>query len=518
MLETVPMIEPIAGFYHPKTDPFRHQRGELEYMWDLDHHGHLFEMGTGKSKIFIDNTFMLREAKKINGALLFAPKGVFTNWYYQELPAHAPDRHMKTIYTHLWRGGGTATEKRQMEWMLDAQQFVFLLMNTESVSMSKKAMDFALEFVKRRRVLIGVDEASGIKNPEAKRTAKLIRLARLCPYRRILTGTPITRSPLDLFSEFEFLQEKCLGYSSYYGFRARYAVLEDKEIGRVNIETMRAPTAKVVVGHRHTDELAAKVAEHASVVLSKDCQDLPPVIEHVRHVEMTEEQLRLYSDLVNYATTEIKAGTFLTVTHAIALFVRFQQILCGHIVDDDKVVHDIQTKRLDVLQEVVEETSGRNLVWCLFQRDVEQVAERLMKMGRRVVCYYGKSTDAELEDAKFRLQGSVPVMRGGQVVDMRYCPDSERADDFVGTASKGGYGITLTAAKNRIYYSCGPNAEHRWQSEKRNHRHGQTETVNQIDLFCRGTVEERWVEILKTKKTLADVVMEGPARVLEFFS
>ena len=131
------MIEPIADFYTTKTEPFKHQRAELEYMWDVDHWGWLWEMGVGKSKVFIDNTFMLREAKKITGALLFAPRGVYSNWYFQELPAHAPDRHMKTIYTHLWKGGGTATEKRQMEWMLDAQQFVFLLMNTESVEIGR---------------------------------------------------------------------------------------------------------------------------------------------------------------------------------------------------------------------------------------------------------------------------------------------------------------------------------------------------------------------------------------------
>jgi SNF2 family DNA or RNA helicase len=101
------------------------------------------------------------------------------------------------------------------------------------------------------------------------------------------------------------------------------------------------------------------------------------------------------------------------------------------------------------------------------------------------------------------------------VVGERVCPDSEQADTFVGTPHAGGYGITLTAARAVLYYSNSYDLEKRLQSEDRAHRIGQTRSVLYVDLVARGTVDEKILEVLQRKLSLANLVMDGPARIRE---
>ena len=90
-------------------------------------------------------------------------------------------------------------------------------MNVEALS-TKKGVDFAAKFLSSHRTLMAIDESTTIKNPEAKRTKNIVTLGKLATYRRILTGSPITNSPLDLFSQAVFLDNYILGFDSYWAF------------------------------------------------------------------------------------------------------------------------------------------------------------------------------------------------------------------------------------------------------------------------------------------------------------
>ena len=81
--------------YKFKTKPFAHQLKALEMSWNKEVFAYFMEMGTGKSKVLLDNIAMLYDKGKINGALIIAPKGVYKNWHDLEIPAHLV-KHIQT--------------------------------------------------------------------------------------------------------------------------------------------------------------------------------------------------------------------------------------------------------------------------------------------------------------------------------------------------------------------------------------------------------------------------------------
>ena len=95
--------------YKFKTKPYEHQLKALERSWDKEYFAYFMEMGTGKSKVLIDNASMLYDKGEINGLLLVAPKGVYKNWHDGEIPTHMVDHIEKKVV--LWETSNTSMEK-----------------------------------------------------------------------------------------------------------------------------------------------------------------------------------------------------------------------------------------------------------------------------------------------------------------------------------------------------------------------------------------------------------------------
>ena len=214
--------------YRFKTKPYEHQLQALEKSWAQDTYALFMEMGTGKSKVLVDNIAMLYDRGAVRGALIIAPKGVYKNWNDIEFPTHMPE-HVE--YTKvLWEPNITKKKQMELDTLFDdKEELKILIMNVEAFSTSK-GLDFARSFLNIfvGRALIGIDESTTIKNPTAKRTKNILKIGNLAKYRRILTGSPVTKSPLDLFSQCMFLDPYLLGYDSYYAYRSRYAKMVDK--------------------------------------------------------------------------------------------------------------------------------------------------------------------------------------------------------------------------------------------------------------------------------------------------
>lgn len=494
--------------YEFKTTPYRHQgfEGALKH-WNEEAWGFLLEMGTGKSKIFLDNGCILFELKEIDAILLMAPKGVYQNWTDKEIPAHVPDRIRKNALIHLWRGGHTRTEQAELEELMtpvEGRLRIFVV-NLEAVPASANLEKWVLRFLKSGDVLFGIDEASRIKNPTAKTTKRVIRWGKLACYRRIMTGTPVPRSPLDLWAQCEFLEPGCLGFRSFFTFRARFAIIEKKLFGGREVQ--------VVVGHRFTDQLSNTLSAIGTIIRKEDCLDLPPKVYEEWSVNLTAEQTRVYSELKKFATAELAEGKFVTSTAVITTLLRMQQIVSGHVVDEDGTVHELPSNRPTELLNILEDVTEKTIVWCHFRHDIEMVAKTLTEKGYRVVTYHGGTSQADRAEAIYRFQGE----KAGPDGATDYCSPDQQADVFVGTEHAGGYGITLTAAKYVIYYSNGFDLEKRLQSEDRAHRIGQTSSVTYIDMVARGTVDEKVIAALKAKEQLANIIMDGPARIRDLF-
>jgi len=466
--------------YKFKTKPYGHQLKALEMSWNRETFAYFMEMGTGKTKVLIDNMAMLYDKGKIDGALIIAPKGVIGTWHNQELPAHLPN-HIENV-TVLWQANITKGQSRKLGTLFKTgEELHILIMNIEAFS-TQKGAQFAQKFMLSHKTLMVVDESTTIKNPKAKRTKNILQLADRAQYRRILTGSPVTKNPLDLFTQCYFLDPFHLDHQSYYSFRTRYAIMKTAHIAGRSIQ--------LVAGFKHLAELSEKLKPFSYRVLKEDCLDLPDKIYMKRVISLTDEQLKVYKQMKEEALAILNEKTVTTV-NALTQLMRLQQITCGHFVADDGTTQEIKNNRLNELMDILDEVEGKAIIWVHWQKDVQIIKKALIKEygPGSVVDYYGLTPQDQRQKNKDAFQNDSKV---------RY---------FVGTPQTGGYGITLTAANTVIYYSNGYDLEKRIQSEDRAHRIGQHKPVTYVDILAEETVDEKIVKSLRKKINIASEVM-----------
>jgi SNF2 family DNA or RNA helicase len=123
-------------------------------------------------------------------------------------------------------------------------------------------------------------------------------------FRRLLTGSPVTKSPLDLYGQTEFLRPGLLGFDSFYAFQGRYAVL--------NKRTMGAKSFQQIVGYKNLEELTWRVDQFSFRVLKKDCLDLPEKTYTARYVTLTAEQRAMYESIQSQAMHLFENGQMVT--------------------------------------------------------------------------------------------------------------------------------------------------------------------------------------------------------------
>ena len=467
--------------YKFKTKPYAHQIKALEMSWDKPYFAYFMEMGTGKSKVLIDNISMLYDNGKINGVLIVAPKGVVKNWYESEIPTHLVDHiDHKTV---LWQSLITKTQQKEMDSLFETgEDLHILIMNVEALS-TKKGVDFAQKFLFSHRALMAIDESTTIKNPEAKRTKNICQLGLATKYNRILTGSPVTKSPLDLYKQCEFLMPGLLGHESYYTFRTRYAVMRTANFSGRSVQ--------IVVGYQRLDELSEKLKAFSYRVLKDECLDLPKKTFMKRVVTLTPDELKLYKEMSRLALANFN-GKMMTTATVLTQLMRLQQITCGNFIADDGTMTELPTNRLPELMDLLDEIEGKVVIWANFQRDVHRIIELISKEYGEdsFVDYYGLTPQ---EDRQKNIQ--------------KFQDPSSPVRFFVGTTQTGGYGITLTAASTMIYYSNGYDLEKRQQSEARIDRIGQKKPMTYIDIICEKTVDTRIVKALRKKVNIATQIM-----------
>jgi SNF2 family DNA or RNA helicase len=467
-------------YYKFKTKPYKHQIESLERSFDKKNFAYFMEMGTGKSKVLIDNIAMLYDKGYIDGALIVAPKGVYKNWLTSEVPTHLPDHIQKEVV--LWNTSTSEKNIKELSKVFKPEiKLHILLMNVEAFS-TKKGLEFAYKFVNSHKTLMAVDESTTIKNPKAIRTKSIVQVGKNAKYKRILTGSPITKSPLDLYMQCYFLDSDLLGFDSYYAFRSRYAQMVSRNFGGRQVQ--------IIGSYRRLDELSQKVEPFSHRVLKEDCLDLPPKVYTKRMVELTPEQTKMYVTMKKLALAEMN-GKVSTAPHVLTQIMRLHQITCGHFKSDDGTIQEVKSNRINELLSVLDEIEGKAIIWANYIYDVEKIVKAIQEEYGEdsVVGYYGKTTSDE---------------RSKNIESFQ---NNKKVRFFVGNPQTGGYGITLTQANTVIYYSNGYDLEKRLQSEDRAHRIGQKKSVTYIDFITEKTVDEKIVKALRKKINIASEVL-----------
>ena len=362
--------------YKFKTKPYDHQVTALEKSWDKKEYAYFMEMGTGKSKVLVDNIAMLYDKGKINAALIIAPKGVYRNWYSQEIPNHLPSHiEHKTV---LWTATTSKAKDKEYQQLFKIDlDLHILIMNVEAFS-TKKGLEFATSFLNCHNSLMAVDESTTIKTPSAKRTKAILNLGKIALYRRILTGSPVTKSPLDLYTQCGFLDGYLLGFDSYYAFRNRYAVMVERNFGGRRVQIPK--------GYKRLGELSDKLKPFSYRVLKEDCLDLPDKIYIKREVDLTDEQRSTYVTMKSAALAQLN-GKMATAPHVLTQIMRLHQITCGHLKNDDDTITEIKNNRISSLLELLEEVEGKVIIWANYVYDINRIVKAIsLKYGDDTYC------------------------------------------------------------------------------------------------------------------------------------
>lgn len=468
--------------YPFKNKPFVHQQAYLQRFW-ADPVAALFaDTGTGKSFMLINNAAMLYDRGRITGVLIVAPKGVYGNWAKVELPKHMPEHVVYRMA--VWSPTPRKVEKEKLDGLFEiSEDLKILVMNIEAFS-TDKGTKFAERFLLCHKTFMAIDESTTIKTPSAARAKNVVKVGKRASYRRIATGSPVTKSPMDLYQQCLFLSAACLDSPSFYTFQARYCVTVERSLATHSF--------KQVVGYRRLEEIQEKLARFSFRVRKDECFDLPDKVFIRREVELTAEQKKAYDQMKLMALASFSEGMTTTV-NALTQIMRLQQIVCGHITLDTGQVLPIKHNRINEMLAAIEEANDKVIIWAHFRHDIEAIRLALQKAYgmTSVATYFG---DTEQEDRT-------------AIVERFQDPDSDLRF-FVGQPRTGGYGLTLTAADTMIYYSNGYDLEVRLQSEARIDRYGQTRKMTYIDLTSPGTVDEKIVEALVKKMDIANLILQ----------
>jgi SNF2 family DNA or RNA helicase len=366
--------------YKFKTKPYDHQMTALEKSWNKESYAYFMEMGTGKTKVLIDNLAMLYDKGKVNGALIIAPKGVVGTWYSNELPTHLPD-HIENV-TVLWQANITKKQQENLDTLFEkGESLHILIMNVEALS-TEKGFVFANKFLSCHETMMAIDESTTIKTPSAKRTKNILSLTKETKYRRIMTGSPVTKNPLDLFSQCEFLSPWLLDFTSYYSFRNRYAQMKTLN--------MHGRQIQIVNGFKNLGELSDKLKDFSYRVLKEDCLDLPDKIFIKRQISLSKEQRKLYDQMKQEALA-ILNGKQSTTVNTLTQLMRLHQITCGHFTDDNGQIQAIENNRIKELLSIIEDMDGKAIIWAHYQYDIKNIIKEIEKIygPGSVVDYYG---------------------------------------------------------------------------------------------------------------------------------
>ena len=454
-----------------KRKPLEHQREALNISWDKKYFLYLMGMGTGKTKVAIDNAVFLFNQKEINSVFIIAPNSITHNWL-TEIDADSSAKGFKYLYR---RDSFDFHLKDNINWYI---MNVEALSHASGVKAAKKVIDKHGD-----KMLMVVDECTTIKNHKAKRTKNIIKLAKDVKYKRGMTGSPTTKSPLDLYSQCEFLKDGLLGFTSYYSFRARYALM--RPLTREGFRQTMIP-----YDYQNLAELFDKVKPFSYRKIKEECLDLPPKIHTRRELTMSPQQLEIYNQLKKYARA-VLMDKKTSYTNKLTEILRLHQVTCGFFKSDTGEIETLNNPKIKELINILDEIDGKVIIWANYVHNIENIIKTLKE--------------------KFPYDKTVSVYGAVSVVDRDKAVNDFQKDPYtkflVGNPSTGGYGLNLTEATTVIYYSNSYDLTVREQSEDRAHRKGQSKNVTYIDLVVKGTIDEFILKALNNKKRMSAQVL-----------
>ncbi len=430
----------------------------------------LMEMGTGKTITSIAIVGKAYLTGKIKRLLILAPKSIVAVWE-DEFAKFADFPYSLSVLT------GTSAKKAEQLKTIPHKGLEVAVVNYDSISLIEKELaawhpDFLI-----------CDESSKIKNPTAKMSKATYRIAKVCKYRLILTGTPIQNNPLDFFSQYKVLDDSIFG-KSFYAFKNEYAVLG----------TYNQP-----IGWRKLPELVKKAHSIAFRVTKAEALDLPDMIDEIRPVALEDKAQKLYKVFVKESYMELSKGE-VTATNILTRLLRLQQITGGFIRPDEESerYEQVSSAKLDALEDIIDTAISENKKLVVIARFIPEIKEICKMLDKKKIKYAhicGEVKDRAAEVDAFQNNPECMV--------------------FVGQLQTVSMGLTLTAASTMVFYSLSYNFADYSQAKARIHRIGQKNNCLYIHLIVKNTVDETVLKALEQKENIATKIVDDWRSILK---
>jgi len=432
----------------------------------------LYDCGLGKTYIALSHYQYLKKfVDPTYKMCVIVPQRLVFNWQ-EEVNIFYPELTVCLLH------GGTAKKLKALRENPDADIYVT---NVEGISPRKGQKKSFFEqwksFLSGKKFFGVVDESTTIKNPTSKRTKSVLELRDYFSKRVCMTGTFLPNSWQDAYSQLEFLYEGASGCGNWWGFKSRYCECKNPYI------------PAMVTGYRNIDQLKEVIKGVSSSALKEDWLDLPDKIYNKVYIEPTKEQIKLFSELKETCFTEFQ-GIEIEKTHVLAKMQLFLQASKGFLMYDalnenDDVVKQIKyisNNRYDVLVEMLqaELKDQPTIIWSSHIEERNLILKMLKGNKIKAVRLDNTLTGAE-----------------GQAVIKKF--QSGKIKILVVSQQSFSYGVTLTAAKNVIYFSNSYDYLLRSQSEDRCHRIGTKHSVNYYDFILKDSIDEVILQCLKGK-------------------
>jgi SNF2 family DNA or RNA helicase len=474
-----------------RMTPYSYQTDGTRLLIDHPYFGLFDDMGTGKTKTFIDAVCRLRAQARIHAVVVVCPNSLKNNWAHPEtgqIVTHGWDVLEQTVY--VIRAG----QKLYAPTDFTDESLIWVVVNYESVWREKIAA-WLQAFMQYHNTVMVLDESQRIKNPTSAQSKGCIKLGQYAKRRYILTGTPVTKNPLDFWAQFRFLHYDITGHKYFNTFRLRYAKLVEQTIGQ--------RTFKTVVGFQNIPELLHQVGPYYRRVEKKDCLDLPDKVFMRREIDMNPEQVKNYIAMSERLVCELE-GVRVVARIALTKILRLLQITCGYTTQEDQCYYLGNSPKTADLVTVAEEHDGQLIIFYRENPERALLEDALTNAKVSYACIHGGVKEAQRTEMQqaFQQTSQYKVMLANVAV--------------------GGIGVDLTAADLVLYHSNSHSLEHRWQSEDRAMRIGQHKKVTYIDFLATlpgpiMTMDHTVLRALEMKVNLADLVVKNVANLTAFF-
>lgn len=429
------------------TKPYKHQQRAVEKLSKVKVGALYMPMGTGKTRTALELIARRYNAGKIDHVLWLCP--------------------FSTRVEIL----------RDIEKHVAGDLSMFTIVGIETLSSSIRANVDCLRLVKSKKVYLVVDESNLVKNPKAKRTQNIQRLADHCKFKLILNGTPVSRNEADMFAQWKILDWRILGYRSFWSFAQNHVVWDKNIRGRI----------KEII---NVDYLSRRIAPYTYQVKKEECVDLPGKVYRTKYCQLTDEQMDLYSYIADVLLFEVDEFKPYTIYR---LFSGLQAVISGFYVNPKKerleikpfFKNSLDNPRIQTLCNYIErlEKEEKAIIFCKYTQEINDIMHVLThELGEKAVPFFGELNARDRQNNLDKFKNEVRFL--------------------VATKNTAGYGLNLQFCSNVVFYNNDWDYATRVQAEDRVYRIGQTKRVWITDICAAGTLDERILSCLTRKENM----------------